>query len=56
MNSEDGQVHSIVDCNFLVLLSTPVCSQNISKQNVKIADETITAFSVGITVLNQGTI
>ena len=31
-------------------------SQNINKQNVNIADETliqITAFSVGITILNQ---
>ena len=57
MNSEDGQVYSVcIYCNFLVLLSTSGCSKNISKQNVKIADETITAFSVGITVLNQGTI
>ena len=39
--------------NFLVLLSTPVCSQNINKQNVNIADETLSAFSVGITILNQ---
>ena len=41
MNSNNGQVYSIVYCNFLVLLSTPVCSQNINKQNVNIADETI---------------
>ena len=27
-------------CNFLVLLSTTVCSQNINKQNVNISDET----------------
>ena len=33
--------------------STTVCSQNINKQNVKIADETLSAFSVGITILNQ---
>ena len=39
-----------VHCNFLVLLSTIVCSQNINKQNVNIADETLT---VGITILNQ---
>jgi len=45
MNSEDGQVYSIVYCNFLVLLSTPVCSQNINKQNVNIADETVTDYS-----------
>ena len=37
----------------LVLPSTTVCSQNINKQNVNIADETLTAFSVGITTLNQ---
>ena len=55
MNSEVGQVSSVY-CNFLVLLSTTVCSQNINKQNVNIADETLsdyTAFSVGITILNQ---
>ena len=34
-----------VYCNFLVLLSTTVCSQNINKQNVKIADETLTDYS-----------
>ena len=43
MNSEDGQVYSV--CNFLVLLSTTVCSQNINKQNVNIADETLTDYS-----------
>ena len=55
MNSEDGKFTLFVCCNFLVLLSTTVCSQNINKQNVNIADETlkITAFSVGITILNQ---
>ena len=42
MNSEDGQVY----CNFLVLLSTIVCSQNINKQNVNIADETLTYYSI----------
>ena len=31
-----------VYCNFLVLLSTPLCSQNINTQNVNIADETLT--------------
>ena len=43
-----------VNCNFLVLLSTTVCSQSINKQNVNIADKLlqITAFSVGITILN----
>ena len=34
-----------VNCNFLVLLSTTVRSQNINKQNVNIADETLTDYS-----------
>ena len=35
--SEDGQVYSVcIYSNFLVLLSTTVCSQNINKQNVNI--------------------
>ena len=53
MNSEDGQVYSVVYCNFLVLLT--VCSQNINKQYVNIADKTLTftTFSVGITIQNQ---
>ena len=34
-----------VYCNFLVLLSTTVCSQNVNKQNVNIADETLTDYS-----------
>ena len=34
-----------VYCNFLVLVSTPLCSQNINKQNVNIADETLTDYS-----------
>ena len=43
MNSEDGQVYSVsVYCNFLVLLITIVISQNINKQNVNKADETLT--------------
>ena len=33
-----------VYCNFLVLLSTTVYSQNINKQNVNIADETLTDY------------
>ena len=35
---------------------TTVCSQNINKQNVNIADETLTDYrflSIGITILNQ---
>ena len=34
-----------VYCSFLVLLSTTVCSQNINKQNVNIAEETLTDYS-----------
>ena len=34
-----------VYCSFLVLLSTTVCSQNINKQNVNIADESLTDYS-----------
>ena len=46
MNSEDGQVYSVcILCNFLVLQSTTVCSQNTNKQNVNIADETLTDYS-----------
>ena len=44
MNSEDGQVYSIVYCNFLVLLNVEVCSQNINKQNLNIADETLSSY------------
>ena len=34
-----------VYCNFLVLWTTTLCSQNINKQNVNIADETLTDYS-----------
>ena len=44
MDSEDGQVYSVY-CNFLVLLSTNVCSQNINKQNVNIADGSLPDYS-----------
>ena len=56
MSSQEEQSRKFtlfVYYNFLVLLSTPVCSQNINKQNVNIADETLSAFSVGITILNH---
>ena len=39
MNSDKFTL--FVYCNFLVLLSTTVCSENINKQNVNIADETL---------------
>ena len=38
MNSEDGQVYSVSILQFSYF--TPLCSQNINKQNVNIADET----------------
>ena len=56
MKSEDGLKFTLfVYCNFLVLLSTTVRSQNINKQNVNVAYEFLqtTAFSVGIAILNQ---
>ena len=34
-----------VYCNFLVLLSITICSQNINKQNVNIAEKTLTDHS-----------
>ena len=58
MSLQDEQTDKFtlfVYCNFHVLLSTTVYSQNINKQNVKIAGKTLTnySFSVGITILNQ---
>ena len=44
MNSEDGQVYSVCILQFSCLLSTTVFSQNINKQNVNIADETLTDY------------
>ena len=38
-------MNKCVYCNFLVLLSTTVCNQNINKQNVNIADETLTDYN-----------
>ena len=45
MKSEDGQVYSVCILQFFVLLSAIVCSQNINKQNVTIADETLIDYS-----------
>ena len=48
MNSEDGQVYYVYSVSLLqfsCFLSTTVCSQNINKQNVDIADETLTDYS-----------
>ena len=33
-------------CHFLILLSTTVCSQNIKKQIVNIADENLTDYNM----------
>ena len=43
MNSEDGQVYSVCILQFSCF--TIVCSQNINKQNVNIADKTLTNYS-----------
>ena len=54
MNNEDGQVYPVCILQFSCFTKyNRICSQNINKQNVNIADETLTAFSVGITILNQ---
>ena len=46
MNREYGQVYSVYTAIFLFFyISTTVCSQNINKQNVNIADETLTDYS-----------
>ena len=55
MNSEDGQVCSVCILQFSCFTKyNSVCSQNINKQNVNIADETLIYYNlVGITILNQ---
>ena len=45
MNSEDGQAYSVGILQFSCFTNTTVCSQNINKQNVNIADETLTDYS-----------
>ena len=45
MSPKDEQCTLFVYFNFLVLLCKPLCSQNINKQNVNIADETLTEYS-----------
>ena len=46
MNIEDGQLFTLfVFCNFLVLLSTTVSSQNIKKHIINIADENLTDYN-----------
>ena len=43
MNMEDGQVYSVCILQFSWFTKyTLKCSQNINKQNVNIADETLT--------------
>ena len=39
MNSEDGKVYSVCILQFSRFTKYNVCSQNINKQNVPIADE-----------------
>jgi len=41
MNCDDRQVTLFIYCIFLGLLSTTICSQNINKQIVSIADENL---------------
>ena len=45
MNSEDGQVYSVCILQFSCFTKYNLCSQNINKQNVNIADETLTDYS-----------
>ena len=45
MSPQDDKFTLFVYCNFLVLLSTTACSQNKDKQDVNIADETLTDYS-----------
>ena len=45
MNSEDGQVYSVCILQFSCFTNTPLCSKNKNKQNVNIADETLTDHS-----------
>ena len=49
MNSEDGQIYSVCILQFSCFTMYNRCSQHINKQNVNIADETLTY----ITILNQ---
>ena len=54
MNSEDGQVYSVCILQFSCFTKyNRMQSKLINKQNVNIADETLTAFSVGVTIPNQ---
>ena len=51
-----GKFTLFVYCNFLVLLSTTICSQNITKQIINIADQNPTDnsfLSIGIIIPNQ---
>jgi len=46
MNSEDGQVCSVFILQFSCFTKyNRICSQNINKQNVNIADKTLTDYS-----------
>ena len=45
MNSKTDKFTLFVYCNLFVLLSTNVCSQNINKLIVNMADENLTDYS-----------
>ena len=53
MNSEDGQVYSVCILQFSCFTKYNRMQTNKNKQNMNIAAETLTDFSVGITKLNQ---
>ena len=55
MNSEDGQVYFVCILQFSCFTKYNCMQSKHNKQNFNIADELLqtTAFSVGITILNQ---
>ena len=48
MSPQDGQVYPVCLYTTIFLLSTTVFSQNINKQNMNIADKTLTDYSLMI--------
>ena len=53
MNSKDGQVYSVCTLQFSCFTKyNRVCSQNINKQNVNIADETLSRYHYTISKNN----
>ena len=54
MNSEDGQVYSVCILQFSCFTKyNRINRQNINRQNVGIADETLTDYSFLSAILNQ---